>query len=123
MGNTAEVFARCGECQTAMEIAERFKLFSIDSPISSLRQARLALALGDEKGAISALIASYEKREAEVLWVRVDPRFDLVRDTPCVRSLDAWHHVRGAKLANSESQLLFPRFSCLDQFSNEPRVA
>jgi TolB-like protein/tetratricopeptide (TPR) repeat protein len=123
MAATAEVFARCGECETAIEIAEHFKLFSIDSPISGLRQALLALALGDEKGAIGALIASYEKREAEVLWVRVDPRFDLVRNTPCVHSLDAWNHIRGAKLANYESQPLFPRFSCLDRFSNEPRVA
>jgi len=43
--------ARCGECETAIEIAEHFKLFSIDSPISGLRQA-IGFGTWRRKGAI-----------------------------------------------------------------------
>jgi TolB-like protein/Flp pilus assembly protein TadD len=123
MASVAEIWARCGDSKIAIEIIENLKLFAGDSPISSLRQALLASALGDERGALDALITSYEKREAELLWVGVDPRFDLIRDCPCVRSLDVWHQLRNAKLANVATDHLFPRYSCLDEFSDEPRVA
>ena len=123
MAAVAEILARCGDFEFAMEITEHFKLLSPEPPIGSSRQALLALALGDKKGAINALIDACEKEEAEVLWLRVDPRFDAVRDSPCVRSLDAWSRARYAKPASAETPHFFPRYSCLDLAAEEPRVA
>ena len=127
MASVAEIFARCGDIQATMGVIERLRLFACDSPIGNLRQASLALALGDEERAIGALIASYEMREAETLWLRVDPRFDLVRDLPGARGLDAWHEARTAKYSNFEAESRFARYACLHEGLHEvgeaPRVA
>jgi virulence-associated protein VapD len=55
----AEILARTGQFGSAVEIVEDLKLFSLNSPISSLRQVSLALALDDKSAAIAALITSY----------------------------------------------------------------
>jgi tetratricopeptide (TPR) repeat protein len=123
LASTAEFFARCGDLHAAKAIAERLDLFSLESPISSLRQALLALALGDQARAMSALMTSNERQEAELLWLRVDPRFDLVRESSSVRKLDAWHHGPSLKPADPETKPSFHRYSVLDRFVEDPRVA
>jgi hypothetical protein len=59
----------------------------LDAAISRFRQALLSLALGDEESALSFLILSVEDREAELVWIGVDPRFDSIRKTAAFQEL------------------------------------
>jgi TolB-like protein len=87
MSAVAEVFAMCGLNATAHRIATDYYLFSANSPISKFRQALLSLALGNPNKAISLLFAAYEEREAELIWLGCDPRFDKIREDPRFRIL------------------------------------
>ena len=53
----------------------------------SERLALLALALGDKEGSIAFLNQAVEDREAELIWIGVDPRFDSIRETPAFQEL------------------------------------
>jgi TolB-like protein len=79
MAGIAELLALSGEAEQAEKIARDFKLLSLDSPISRFRQALLSLALGDRKNALSLLSLAVEDREAELVWIGVDPRLDPLR--------------------------------------------
>ena len=81
MAGIAEVLALIGDMEEAEQIARGFKLLSLDAPISRLRQALLSLALGDGESAVSFLTLAVEDREAELVWIGVDPRFDSIRGT------------------------------------------
>jgi TolB-like protein/tetratricopeptide (TPR) repeat protein len=81
-GWIAEILARCGETAAAAAIVDEFHLLSPAASLSRFRQALLAIALEDHEGALSSLSASYADREAELPWLAVDPRFDLIRGTP-----------------------------------------
>lgn len=59
----------------------------MDTSISRFRQALLAMAMGDGEGALSFLTLAVEEREAELVWIGVDPRFDAIRKTPGFRAL------------------------------------
>ena len=77
----AEVLALSGEIDQARQIVQGFRLLSLDTAISRSRQALLALALEDRERAISLLRLAVEDREAELVWIGVDPRFDSIRET------------------------------------------
>ena len=79
MAGIAEVLALIGEKEEASQIARGLKLLSSEAPISRFRQALLALAMGDSEGALSFLTLAVEQREAELVWIGVDPRFDSIR--------------------------------------------
>ena len=79
MAGLAEVLAMIGETSEADQIARSFHLLSLDTAISRFRQALLSLALGDGEGALSFLKLALEDREAELVWIGVDPRFDSIR--------------------------------------------
>ena len=79
MAGLAEVLAMIGETSEADQIARSFHLLSVDTAISRFRQALLSLALGDGEGALSFLKLALEDREAELVWIGVDPRFDSIR--------------------------------------------
>jgi tetratricopeptide (TPR) repeat protein len=81
MAGIAEVLAMSGETGQANQIVQGFKLLSLDTAISRFRQSLLALALGDSKLALSLLALAIEDREAELVWIGVDPRFDSIRQT------------------------------------------
>ncbi len=81
MAGIAEVLALIGEIEEAEQIARSFKLLSLDTAISRSRQALLSLALGDGESAVSFLRLAVEDREAELVWIGVDPRFDSIRGT------------------------------------------
>ena len=81
MAGIAEVLALIGEIEEAEQIARGFKLLSLDTAISRSRQALLSLALGDGESAVSFLRLAVEDREAELVWIGVDPRFDSIRGT------------------------------------------
>ena len=83
----AEVLALSGESDQAVRMVESFKLLSSTVPISRSRQALLALALGDRERALSLLESAVEGREAELVWIGVDPRLDPLRDVPLFKDL------------------------------------
>ena len=87
MAGIAEVLAMTGENTQANRIVEGFKLLSLDAAISRFRQALLALALGDEEGALSFLTLAVEDREPELVWIGSDPRLDSIRQTAIFKDL------------------------------------
>lgn len=87
MAGIAEVLALIGDKEEATRIADGLKLLSVDAPISRFRQALLALAMGESEGALSFLNLAVEEREAEMVWIGVEPRFDPIRQTPGFMSL------------------------------------
>jgi TolB-like protein/tetratricopeptide (TPR) repeat protein len=87
MAGIAEVLALIGDKEEANQIASGLKLSSMDTPISRFRQALLAMAMGDSEGALSFLTLAVEEREAELVWIAVDPRFDAIRKTTGFQAL------------------------------------
>jgi TolB-like protein/tetratricopeptide (TPR) repeat protein len=87
MAGIAEVLAMMGDKEGANRIARGLKLLSMDAPISRFRQALLAMAMGDSEGALSFLTLAVEEREAELVWIGVDPRFDAIRTTAGFQAL------------------------------------
>ena len=87
MAGIAEVLALTGDMEEANRIARDLKLFSIDAPISRFRQALLAMAMGDSESALSFLTIAVADREAELIWIGVDPRLDALRSTPAFDAL------------------------------------
>jgi tetratricopeptide (TPR) repeat protein len=81
MTYAAEVLAYSGDTILAGQIANHFRLLSERSPISKVRQASLAIALGGSKTPLCILAAACEEREPELLWLTADPRFDAIRET------------------------------------------
>lgn len=87
MAGVAEVLALIDETKQAKQISDAFKLLSADTDISRFRQALLALALGDMEQSLSLLTQSAEDREAELVWIGVDPRFDSIRKEPIFEAI------------------------------------
>ena len=82
MAGIAEVLALIDDTKQASHIADTFKLLSADTEISNFRQALLALAFKDKEHSLSLLTQAADNREAELVWIDVDPRFDSVRNEP-----------------------------------------
>jgi TolB-like protein/tetratricopeptide (TPR) repeat protein len=87
MAGIAEVLALVGDTEEASQIARSLKLLSMDAPISRLRQALLTLAMGDKEAALSFLALAVEAKEAELVWIAADPRFDPIRQTAGFKGL------------------------------------
>jgi TolB-like protein/tetratricopeptide (TPR) repeat protein len=87
MCTIAGILATCGEAERAARIVSDFRLLSPGSPISKFRQALLCLALGDTGKALSLLSTAGRQREAEMIWLARDPRFDVIRENPQFASL------------------------------------
>jgi hypothetical protein len=69
-----------GETEQAKRIVTDFRLLDSVPPISRFRQAALSLAFGDREHSLSFLAKALEDREAELVWIGVDPRFDSIRN-------------------------------------------
>jgi TolB-like protein len=82
MAGIAEILFLIDEVEKANQIVNAFKLLSSDAAISRFRQALLALALGDKERSLSLLAAAVKDREAGLVWIGVDPRFDSIRQDP-----------------------------------------
>ncbi|MGC2403285.1 MAG: hypothetical protein WA510_26080 [Acidobacteriaceae bacterium] len=85
----AEALAMIGEREEAQQITQHLKLLSLDTALSRSRQALLSLALGDDEAALSFLRLAVEDREAELVWIGVDPRFDAIRQTTGFQQISA----------------------------------
>lgn len=87
MAGIAEVLALSGETDEANRIAREVKALSKDAPVSRSRQALLCLALGDVERTLSLLKQAFEIREAELVWLGIDPRFDAIRERPAFQEI------------------------------------
>lgn len=81
MASVAECLALCGEKEESEQLSRDLAFFSSDSPLSLYRQALLSLALGDTSRALRLLSESSTCREAEMVWIAIDPRLDSIRRT------------------------------------------
>lgn len=82
MAGIAEVLALIGDRAQANKIVTGLKLLSPDTPMSRFRQALLSLALEERESALAFLAQSIEDKEAELVWINADPRFDSIRANP-----------------------------------------
>jgi TolB-like protein len=87
MAGVAEILALSGAMDQANRIVQNFQLLSRETGISRFRQALLAAALGDSDGSLALVTQSVNDREAEAVWIGVDPRFDSLRALPAFHGL------------------------------------
>ena len=87
MAGIAELLAMSGDMESARRLVASFSLFSSPPPISRFRLALLALSLDEAPRALSLLEAAAESKEAELLWIAADPRFDPIREEPAFRKI------------------------------------
>ncbi len=80
MASVAEIMAHCGDAASATHLLRESK--GSRPVISEYRQALLLLSMKDATGALSHLTRACEEREPEMIWLKVDPRFRLVRELP-----------------------------------------
>jgi len=78
----AEIFALCGLMLEAEGIVAEFDLLTEDSLLSSYRRALLAIALQRKEQALAFLVKALEAHEAELVWMKMEPRLDPLRDEP-----------------------------------------
>ncbi len=76
-GSATEILARCGDPGAIK--ADVVKLLLPTAPLSRYRQALLSIASGDAEGALASISAAFERREPELPWLAIDPRFDSIR--------------------------------------------
>jgi TolB-like protein len=75
----AGVFALCGEVQKAQALIATGGLLDTAARLSCFRKAILALAVNERAQALEFLEESFRRKEAELLWIAVDPCFDNIR--------------------------------------------
>lgn len=78
----AQNMAIYGDNLSAKKIAEDFNLLGEYSPISWYQQAVLLASLGNVADALKAISESVSRKEAELLWLGVEPQFKSLRINP-----------------------------------------
>jgi TolB-like protein/Tfp pilus assembly protein PilF len=87
LAEIAEIFALCGEENSARSLAVNAGLLTEQYPLSYFRKASLALSLKERTRSLELLGGSLQNREAELPWIAVDPRFDSIRDDVTFQSI------------------------------------
>jgi TolB-like protein len=75
----AECLALCGESALASQMIRDFNFLDSTSPLSHFRRTLLLLSLKQPRAALKSLKESVREKEAELLWLRVEPRIDALR--------------------------------------------
>jgi TolB-like protein/Tfp pilus assembly protein PilF len=81
LAELGRIFAEAGRSTEAQEILSRVQNLSTRGPAASLNQAYIEAALGRRDDALRGLARAVAGRTPRVLWMRVDPRVDPVRNT------------------------------------------
>ena len=75
----AGIFALCGQVQKAQALIKSGGLLDTAAELSCFRKAILDLAVNEQALALKFLEESFRLKEAELLWIGVDPCFDNIR--------------------------------------------
>jgi TolB-like protein len=75
----AGIFALSGKVQKAQALIKSGGLLDTAARLSCFRKAILALAVNEQALALTFLEESFRRKEAELLWIGVDPCFDNLR--------------------------------------------
>ena len=105
ISSIAEILALSGEGEQAARLAKDFKLLLPKPPVSLCRQARLLLAMGDTEKAMRSLTGAYKEKEAELVWLASDPRFDQLRENK------QFHRICGKVFSTSDQAQTIPAYS------------
>lgn len=93
----AAVLAQCGGREQADEITKQHRLLAAASPVSKYRQALLLLALERREQAQATIASAASEREAELVWIAVEPGFDPLRGDSAFQQTIAKIHPQLAK--------------------------
>jgi TolB-like protein/Tfp pilus assembly protein PilF len=87
LAGIAEIFALCGEENSARSLTVNAGLLTEQSRLSYFRKASLALSLKERARSLELLGKSLHETEAELAWIAADPRFDGIRDDGAFQSI------------------------------------
>ena len=76
-----------GRREEAEAMLLRLRELSRDQYVSAFDRARIYVALGETATALDELEAAFEERAMGLVWLRVDPTLDAVRDEPAFQDL------------------------------------
>ena len=79
--------ALAGRKGEAVRALEDLKALSKTRHVSSIDIARVHIGLGDPDQALQSLEKAYEKRDEELMFLKVDWSFDTLRSTPRFQTL------------------------------------
>lgn len=75
-------YARAGNREEAEKILEELKRVRAHQYVSSYSIALIHLALGDGMQALEELEKAFEEQAIYMIWIKIDPRLDLLRTEP-----------------------------------------
>src|SRR5262249_15979765 len=80
-------YAASGSRSRAVELMSELEMRSIDRYVSPVQLAWVRIGLADHDKACTDLHEAYERRSADLIWLRVRPLFDAIRSDPRFESL------------------------------------
>ena len=83
----AYIHAVRGETGKAQEILERLLSLSKQIPIAPHHFALIYIGLGKKDEALASLESAYQQHSPMMRWLKVDPRFDTLRQNPKFQDL------------------------------------
>ena len=81
-GALGRTFALSGKRKHALEVLKKLETYAAGRYVSPLEFAWIQFALGDLDLGFKWLTKACEDRSFDLLSIRVDPRFDALRDDP-----------------------------------------
>ncbi len=76
------VAAGCGDAGTARQLLQHFESVSATRFVTSYGMALIYAGLGDREQVLQWLRKAVEERSHWLVWIRLDPRFRLLRADP-----------------------------------------
>ena len=87
LSSAGQIYAWAGRRDDAMRVFEKLELRSRQGYISATAFAFIYAALGDNDKAIDYLEKGYEERAFQMQFLKIDPRWDKLRDDPRFQEL------------------------------------
>jgi TolB-like protein/Tfp pilus assembly protein PilF len=81
------VYAKAGRKGEALKILEELKQLSTGRYVPLLRIDHIYIGLGENDLALEWLEKAYEERDSALIWIKVDPVYDSLRDDPRFQDL------------------------------------
>ena len=87
LGGLGHVYARAGRAADARKVLDELKERAKTRYISWRDVAVICAGLGDKDQAFASLDKAYELRDSGIVFIKVDPLFDPLRDDPRIQDL------------------------------------